>query len=114
MRIKYIVNQYESKCVQCGAFLLKNKHIHHKIPISKGGDHSFDNLELLCEQCHLEKHPFMKIMTERKGFNYVKSTSKQWICYECGGIIASKESYYGDRHKKLCMSCAPLKWKKDH
>jgi hypothetical protein len=53
-------------------------------------------------------------MTERKGFNYVKSTSKQWICYECGGIIASKESYYGDRHKKLCMSCAPLKWKKDH
>lgn len=35
-------------------------HVHHKIPLSKGGDNSFKNLELLCSDCHVSKHPNKK------------------------------------------------------
>ena len=31
-------------------------HVHHKIPISKGGNHRLENLTVLCEHCHSEEH----------------------------------------------------------
>lgn len=31
-------------------------HVHHNIPISKGGDHKLENLRVLCEACHSLAH----------------------------------------------------------
>ena len=36
---------------------LVGAHVHHKIKISNGGNHSLENLELLCEECHKNMHP---------------------------------------------------------
>lgn len=33
--------------------------VHHKIPLSKGGDNSLDNLISLCFDCHEDQHPHM-------------------------------------------------------
>lgn len=32
------------------------KHVHHKIPVSRGGSHRTDNLEYLCLKCHKKEH----------------------------------------------------------
>jgi len=42
-------------CEQCGEAYTK-LHIHHRIPLSKGGNHAIDNLMLLCEDCHSKIH----------------------------------------------------------
>lgn len=48
----YLANK--PRCELCGSvdFL----HVHHKIPISKGGNHVPENLQTLCEMCHSIKH----------------------------------------------------------
>lgn len=46
-------------CEECGTFY-GQLHIHHSIPISKGGSHAIDNLVLLCEDCHTKVHGGME------------------------------------------------------
>lgn len=36
--------------------LVPTQHIHHRIPLSEGGTHAFDNLEALCKPCHSRIH----------------------------------------------------------
>jgi hypothetical protein len=44
--------------IHCEAFFedVRNFEIHHIIPLSKGGTNKFDNLQILCKQCHKDKH----------------------------------------------------------
>lgn len=48
------------RCERCGkpeAECGKNGlHVHHKIPQTKGGEHSLSNLEALCPGCHSRLH----------------------------------------------------------
>ncbi len=47
------------KCVSCGQELplhWGSPHVHHKVPLSKGGNHALSNLVLLCPGCHLTEH----------------------------------------------------------
>lgn len=52
-------------CEDCGSHrgLL---HVHHKIPIAKGGNHISKNLLVLCENCHSARHG-------GKGFSYERA-----------------------------------------
>ncbi len=45
-------------CTQCKKFGTRSTslHVHHIVPISKGGSHRLSNLEVLCEKCHQRKH----------------------------------------------------------
>lgn len=45
------------KCVECGS--RDRLHVHHIIPISKGGTHDPSNLITLCWRCHAKKHPLL-------------------------------------------------------
>lgn len=55
--------QYRQKvsfrCEGCGAYA-PDGHVHHIIPVSRGGDSSEDNLLFLCKDCHSLQHPHMK------------------------------------------------------
>ncbi len=51
-------------------------HIHHKIPISKGGSHKADNLIVLCKTCHQSKHPFNISSVSNNNVNYFKQNLK--------------------------------------
>lgn len=45
----------DGRCVRCRAEsgLL---HVHHRVPVSRGGNHRAENLEALCENCHSNVH----------------------------------------------------------
>ncbi|MGK2230634.1 MAG: hypothetical protein ACI9QA_000793 [Methanobacteriota archaeon] len=49
------------RCQECGDKCLSENdvrlHVHHTVPKSDGGSHTFDNLQTLCVQCHSAKHP---------------------------------------------------------
>ena len=53
--ILYIQKQ-ANLCYWCGGKInINNLHIDHYIPISKGGEHSIDNLVVSCNKCNLSK-----------------------------------------------------------
>jgi len=109
-------------CVSCGQKINNNVHIHHIKPLSKGGDHSLSNLEVLCENCHFNKHPRIKNAFERKrvleklgllkNARIVMKSTVDWDCAICKKKITKGDSYYGNYHNKLCIECAPLRIKK--
>lgn len=47
-------------CQHCGAIKTYNNplQVHHIIPVSQGGSHKIDNLEVICLRCHKKKHKF--------------------------------------------------------
>jgi len=97
--------------------LVLGGHVHHRIPISNGGDHNLNNLVLLCEDCHtsLEGHQSLrkavKIRNYRRSMTYVhdakvKRARFNYTCSICEKKILSGEEYYGGRQGgKLCMNC---------
>lgn len=61
---KIIILIYNNKCAKCGK---EGKHVHHIKPISKYGDHSLNNLILLCPKCHAKEH--VKLRQQKKKDN---------------------------------------------
>lgn len=49
-----IITHAGGKCRSCGA--KTQLHIHHRIPLSKGGTNKLENLIPLCEKCHSKAH----------------------------------------------------------
>lgn len=45
-----------SQCVYCEADLGTDFHIDHITPLSRGGDNTAENIQLLCRACNLKKH----------------------------------------------------------
>lgn len=45
---------FGNSCVECGS--TRRLHVHHEIPLSKGGSNKINNLSILCEKCHLREH----------------------------------------------------------
>lgn len=102
------------RCAACGkqvGFL--GGHVHHIRPISEGGNHAISNLEFLCEDCHVAKHPnnrALRINRNRRrlyiGRNAgIKHARKQWTCAVCEKPIEAGDDYYGGKHHKLCLQC---------
>jgi hypothetical protein len=63
------------KCDYCGSS--DRLQVHHKQPISRGGDNHPTNLVILCKQCHQRKHKFeFKDTYSITSENYGKQDSK--------------------------------------
>ena len=45
-----------SHCYWCGKDIKDNFHIDHYIPLSKGGEHTIENIVLTCPSCNLKKY----------------------------------------------------------
>ena len=60
---EFILEKHEFMCKECGKKpkLAYSLHIHHIIPLFKGGKNEVGNLEALCFDCHLKKHKLWKI-----------------------------------------------------
>lgn len=56
--VKHRDNYTCSKCHQRkSSYELR---VHHMVPLSKGGSNKETNLQTLCNDCHISKHPHMK------------------------------------------------------
>ena len=102
------------RCGLCEIPVEWNWHIHHKVPISAGGNHEFGNLELLCEDCHIKKHPKQKVLVWNRNLrnlylgddSSVRRSRRKWRCALCESDIEAGAEYYGrQRGHKLCSSC---------
>lgn len=63
---KYLLDFYGHQCMMCGTG--KDLTIDYVIPISKGGMHSIENIQILCQACN--SHKGTKIMDLRKIFTH--------------------------------------------
>lgn len=80
-----VLHRDGKRCVQCGSDGLKelrNKrrrlsrrprfhpegglHVHHRVPVSRGGWHGLDNLVTLCLHCHALEHPDNEMLATRR------------------------------------------------
>lgn len=44
------------RCIYCKCRLEDGYHVDHRVPLSKGGSNSPDNIQLTCSTCNLKKH----------------------------------------------------------
>lgn len=102
---------------------LVHAHVHHIKPISQGGDHSFENLMLLCEGCHITQHPginFENLLKINRNIRklYIgnrarlKKSRASWKCHLCESPINPGDMYYGGNYDKLCERCYVRRSKK--
>lgn len=58
------------RCVRCGCGMdARTLHVHHIVPLSRGGSNEMTNLETICVKCHAEAHPGnarLRAMAERR------------------------------------------------
>lgn len=48
-----VLDRFNGKCAKCGS--ADNIHMDHVVPLAKGGKHSPDNIQPLCQTCNLRK-----------------------------------------------------------
>jgi 5-methylcytosine-specific restriction endonuclease McrA len=53
--IQKLLSLQKNTCIVCRKKLTKY-HVDHVIPLSKGGDHNFFNVQILCQPCNQAKH----------------------------------------------------------
>jgi hypothetical protein len=55
---RIVLKRDNYKCCNCDT--TKNLHVHHIVPIKRGGSNKETNLITLCEKCHILLHPHMR------------------------------------------------------
>lgn len=72
--------QAQRWCVYCPADIRERFHIDHKIPIAKGGGHTRDNIQILCDWCNISKqHRAHPSRTQPKvSFDYLPAEPLDW------------------------------------
>lgn len=65
------------KCVKCNS--KDNLHVHHKVAMKDGGEHTADNLMTLCDACHAEEHK------DEQQYPLMKSTIKKTKSHDKNG-----------------------------
>jgi 5-methylcytosine-specific restriction endonuclease McrA len=66
IRRKFIAQRANYTCKICGRRGWLGFHVHHVLPLSKGGNNALDNLVYLCKWCHENQHEHMIAERERR------------------------------------------------
>ncbi len=69
---KRILEKCKNKCQHCGG--IERLEVDHIIPISRGGRHDEDNMQILCKKCNLKKGKSIdinKFFMRGDGKNYI-------------------------------------------
>lgn len=74
-------------CVECGT--VENLTVHHKLPLSLGGDNSLENLTLLCDSCHSEKHNLPKSFIAESTFDSDSNYGQQYRLTKKIAVLSS-------------------------
>jgi hypothetical protein len=85
------------ECQECATDLVTGDtqaHVHHIKPISEGGGHSYDNLEALCRECHINQHSHGK----------PKDPVEVYRCFYCRDGFTRQTGYDRDYCSKVCFS----------
>lgn len=84
-----VIDLFDGQCEVCSYFNEDILEIHHILPLSEGGDNNWDNLSVLCPNCHrsvhevlnsnnpketLEKYLFFKNVNFPKFLNIVRKS----------------------------------------
>lgn len=80
-------------CADCGRSESWSKplHVHHVVPISKGGSHKPSNLAVLCERCHSKRHSGRKFTYSEKAINaFSKKVNAINSAIEHGALLEFK------------------------
>ena len=51
-----VVKRAEGCCERCGLYVGDDGHAHHRIPRSRGGKWTIENIQYLCVVCHQTAH----------------------------------------------------------
>jgi 5-methylcytosine-specific restriction endonuclease McrA len=51
-----VVKRANGCCERCGLYCGDAGHAHHRIPRSRGGQWTVENIQYVCPGCHLEAH----------------------------------------------------------
>lgn len=84
VRRRVIAKRYNYACQICGRCGWLGFHVHHKTPLSRGGDNSLENLTYLCQFCHENQHPHMiekrnRMLKKREDVMRKAHWKKYWI-----------------------------------
>ena len=102
LRIK-VLKRDNFECTNCGKGA---KHeilqVHHKTPISEGGNHSLSNLTTLCHPCHedVHNHP-IPLPGQNKIATPPCPTGSGYKCMRCSRSV----SLHKHQHILKCMYC---------
>lgn len=53
--VKKLLQQQNNLCVYCECDISVKYHVDHIIPLSKGGEHKAENIQILCPSCNVKK-----------------------------------------------------------
>lgn len=76
---EWIVGHKDDKCPYCQGPV---KEVDHRLPLSKGGEHTLENLEMLCMPCNRSKHD----MTSEEFLEFKKNEPKRGLTLADYGI----------------------------
>lgn len=98
-----IINYLGRHCVWCKS--INNLHIHHILPISKGGRDDLGNLEVVCAKCHYKLHREWSKITSRKHTiktcvvcnktEFTKIKARSSLCQKCRNLKEYKKYKHG-------------------
>lgn len=89
-------------CYQKTNFL----HVHHKVPLSRGGSNRRDNLELLCEKCHSDEHggKIFRYDSHRQAGSFSKTIDLLGEAIRFGKDVRFSYEKYGQQKTKRLIT----------
>ncbi|MBN2415247.1 HNH endonuclease [bacterium] len=77
IRRTLILERDNNTCQRCSADNYQSTlHVHHKIPLGRGGHNTIDNLVILCEACHQRAHGVRKFSERESKETYFSQNLK--------------------------------------